>query len=54
MRRFNPRTHVVAAALLDHDGGNARLVQQLAEQQARGARTDDRNLGAHELSPDLA
>ena len=39
--------HVVGAALLDDDGVNARLVEQLTEQQAGGAGTNDGNLGAH-------
>ena len=39
--------HVVGAALLDDDVVDAGLVQQRAEQQARGAGADDGNLGAH-------
>ncbi len=43
--------HVVLAALLDDDGVDAGLVQQLAEQQARRAGADDRDLRTHGLSP---
>ena len=39
--------HVVGAALLDDDGVDAGLVQQRAEQQARGPGADDRDLGSH-------
>ena len=44
--------HVARAALLDHDVGDARLRQQLAEQQARGAGADDGNLGFHGVVSD--
>ncbi len=43
----NPAEHVVAALALDDHGVYAGLVQQLAEQQAGGACTDDGNLGTH-------
>ena len=43
--------HVAGAALLNDDGINTRLVQQCAEQQARGARTNDGNLGSHVSLP---
>ena len=51
------REHIVAALALDDDGVNAGFVQQLAQQQARGARADDGHLGpggvgdGHEGSP---
>ena len=38
--------HVFAADALDDHGVDAGLVQQLAQQQARGAGADDGNLGA--------
>ena len=43
--------HVAGAALLNDDGINTRLVQQCAEQQARGACTNDGNLGSHVSLP---
>jgi len=45
------REHVVAAALLEDDVVDARLVQQGAQDQARGSGADDRDLGTHGLSP---
>jgi hypothetical protein len=42
--------HVLAAALLECDVGNAVLVQELAEEQARRAGPDDRYLGPHAVS----
>ena len=38
--------HVVAGLALEDDGVDAGLVQQLAEQQARRAGADDRDLGS--------
>jgi hypothetical protein len=43
--------HVLGAALLDDDVGNAVLVQQHAQQQPGGAGADDRNLGLHDEPP---
>jgi len=45
------REHVVAAALLEDDVVDARLVQQGAQDEARGAGADDCNLGPHDSSP---
>ncbi len=42
----NPAQDIFAAATFQDDIVDAGLVQQLSEQQARGARADDRNLGA--------
>ena len=39
--------HVVRTLALDDDAVYAGFVQQLSEQQARGAGADDRDLGAH-------
>jgi hypothetical protein len=39
--------HVLAAPLLECDVGNAVLVEELAEEQARRAGADDRYLGPH-------
>ena len=40
----DPRLDVVAGPALEHDGVDAMAVQQLREQQARGARADDGDL----------
>jgi len=45
------REHVVASLAFQNDRVDTGLVQQLAEQQARRACTDDGNLGTHEKSP---
>jgi hypothetical protein len=42
--------HIVGALPLDDDVVDAGFVQQLAEQQARGAGADDGNLGSHGVS----
>ena len=42
--------HIILAALLDDQRVDAGLVQQLAEQQPRRPRADDRNLDAHHLN----
>ena len=39
--------YIFAAALLQNDIGDAAIMQQLTQQQARGAGADDRDLRAH-------
>ena len=43
--------HIVGALAFNDDGVDAGLVQQLSEQQARGAGADDGDLGTQDLSP---
>jgi len=42
----DPPLDVLAAARLEHDGVDARAVQQVAEEQPRGSGSDDRDLRA--------
>ena len=42
----------IATAVLEHDRLDAVDVQQVREQQTRGACADDSNLGAHRVSPE--
>ncbi len=45
--RADAAQHIVAAPPLEDDVVDPRLMQQLPEQQPRGTRADDADLGAH-------
>ena len=47
----NARQHVIPGVLLEQDVVDALEVQQLGQHEAGGAAADDRDLGAHGLSP---